>query len=61
MKTSELTKKLSKAGCYIIEHGSRHDKWHSPKTGKDFMVWRHPSKEIPTGTANRIMRDAGLI
>ena len=60
MKTSELTKRLTKAGCYIIEHGSRHDIWYSPKTEKKFEVWRHPSTENPTGTANKIMKDAGL-
>ena len=56
MKTSELRK----IGCYIVEHGTRHDKWHSPITGKDFRVWRHPSKEIPMGTAEQIIKDAGL-
>ncbi len=60
MKTSELIKKLRKIGCYIVEHGARHDKWHSPITGKDFRVWRHPSKEIPMGTAEQIIKDAGL-
>ncbi len=37
-----------------------HDKWHSNRTGKDIRIPRHGSKEIPTGTANRILRDAGL-
>ena len=60
MKTSELTRKLKMKGCYIVEHGKEHDKWYSPVTGKYFRVWRHPSKEIPSGTANRIMKDAGL-
>lgn len=60
MKTSELTKMLKKAGCFMVDHGAEHDKWHSPITGKDFRVWRHPSREIPTGTANKILRDAGL-
>lgn len=60
MKTSELTKMLKGIGCYIVEHGKEHDKWHSDKTNKDFRVPRHKSKEIPTGTANSIMRDAGL-
>ena len=60
MKASELTKKLSKEGCYIVEHGGRHDVWYSPVTGKEFTVWRHPHKEIPTGTANKILKDAGL-
>lgn len=60
MKTSELTKMLKKHGCYIVEHGTEHDKWHSDKTGKDFRVPRHKSKEIPTGTADSILKDAGL-
>ncbi|MCI7328073.1 MAG: type II toxin-antitoxin system HicA family toxin [Clostridiales bacterium] len=61
MKTSELIKLLSKTKkCYLVEHGSEHDKWHSEITGKDFRVPRHKSKEIPKGTLNAILRDAGL-
>lgn len=60
MKTSELTKILRKGGCQFVEHRGEHDLWYSPTTGKEFMVPRHPSKEIPTGTANKIKRDAGL-
>lgn len=60
MKTSELTKILKKAGCYLIDHRGEHDFWYSPITGKIFPVPRHPSREIPTGTANKILRDAGL-
>ena len=60
MRTSELIKVLKENGCYVSRQGTRHDIWFSPKTGKEFLVWRHPSKEIPTGTANRIMKDAGL-
>lgn len=60
MKTSELTKKLKKAGCYLIEHGKEHDKWYSPLTGRTFTVPRHMSKELATGTAKNILKDAGL-
>ena len=60
MKVSELTKLLTKNGCYLVEHGKEHDKWFSPITNKYFMVPRHPSMELPTGTANKIMKDAGL-
>lgn len=60
MKVSELTKKLRKNGCCLLEHGKEHDRWLSTITGKEFMVPRHPSKEIKTGTANRILQDAGL-
>ena len=60
MKVSEMIKKLKKAGCYITDHGSEHDEWYSPITEKFFRVPRHPSKELKTGTAERIIKDAGL-
>lgn len=64
METSELTKLLKKNHCYLVEHGKEHgkehDRWHSEVTGKNFMVPRHGGKEIPTGTANRILKDAGI-
>lgn len=60
MKVSELIKLLKANGCYLVTHGKEHDKWHSDVTGKNFMLPRHPSKELPTGTANKIMKDAGL-
>lgn len=60
MKTSEITKRLKKAGCYITDHGKEHDEWYSPLTDKYFRVSRHPSKELKTGTAERILKDAGL-
>ena len=60
MKTSELIKLLKKTHCRLAEHGKEHDKWYSEITGKTFMIPRHGGKEIPTGTANRILRDAGI-
>ena len=60
MKVSELVKILKRSGCYIVDHGAEHDKWYSPLTGNTFMVPRHPSKEVKTGTANKILKDSGL-
>ncbi|NLM14295.1 MAG: type II toxin-antitoxin system HicA family toxin [Clostridiaceae bacterium] len=61
MKVSELIKKLKASKkCYLVEHGARHDMWHSDITGKDFPVPRHQSQEIKTGTLERILKDAGL-
>lgn len=60
MKTSELIKLLKKSGCRLVDHGKEHDKWFSPTTGRNFMVPRHGHKEIATGTAKHILRDAGL-
>lgn len=59
MRQSELLKLLSSNGCYLVRNGKEHDRWYSPKTGKKFSVPRH-AKEVATGTANRILKDAGL-
>ncbi len=59
MNTQELIKKLKKNQCYILRHGSRHDVWYSEITGKQFTVPRHKT-EVPIGTANNILKDAGL-
>lgn len=59
MKTSELLKLLKKNGCKLIRNGKRHDIYLNPTTGQEFAVPRHKA-EIPTGTANSILKDAGL-
>lgn len=60
MKVSELIRLLQQNQCYLAAHGKEHDKWHSELTGKDFCVPRHPGRELPTGTVNKILHDAGL-
>ncbi len=60
MKIPELIKLLRKNNCFFVEHGKEHDKWHSKRTGKDIRIPRFGGKEIPTGTANRILKDAEL-
>ena len=60
MKTSELTKLAKKNGCRLLRHGSRHDVWINPKTGGKTEIPRHSTADVPTGTANRILKDLGL-
>lgn len=59
MKLQELVKLLKKNNCRIKRRGSRHDIWYSSMTGKEFPVPRHKA-EIPIGTLNNILKDAGL-
>lgn len=59
MKTSELLKLLKKNGITFIRHGKGHDIYYSPITDKQFTVPRHAA-EVKTGTANNILKDAGL-
>lgn len=58
MKTSELIKKLEDAGCELKRHGSNHDIWCNPKTGKEVKVGRH-AKDVPKGTASKILKTLG--
>ena len=60
MKISELAKLLRKNKCTLVEHGARHDKWYSPITGRNFRVPRHKNQEVPKGTLDSILKDAGL-
>jgi len=60
MKTSELLKKLKKeVGVKFVAHKTKHDLYHSPITGKTFMIPRHKG-EIKPGTLHSILTDAGL-
>ena len=60
MKTSEAVRKLSRAGCYFVEHGKEHDCWYSPITDKRFRIPRHQSQELATGTKNSIKKLSGV-
>lgn len=51
---------LKKNQCIFVEHGKEHDKWYSKRTQKYFRLPRHKAKEVPTGTLNRILKDAGI-
>ena len=60
MKTSELTRLLTKGGCKLTVHGTRHDEWYSPITGQTFPVGRHDSEEAKTGTLSDIAKQSGV-
>ena len=60
MTAGEMVRLAKKNGCELVRHGSKHDIWRNPKTGEESRIPRHPSKELPTGTENRIKKDLGL-
>lgn len=61
MKTNELLKKLKKAGCYFVRQGAgSHEIWYSPITDSHFVVANHGAKEVPKGTENNILKQAGV-
>ena len=60
MKISELIKILKKNGCTFLQNGGRHDVWYSPITKQKLIIPRHGAKEIRTGTAEGILKKAGI-
>ena len=60
MRRSELIKILKKYGCRLIREGTEHEMWYSEINGNNFPVWRHAGKEIPIGTLNKILKEAGI-
>lgn len=60
MKTSELKRYLKSKGCYEIHTGKEHDVWYSPLTEAKIRIPRHQSQEVPPGTLNSILKQAGI-
>ena len=55
MKTSQLLRKLTQAGCYVVRHGGNHDIWFSPTTKLKCPVPRHGSREASRKTYDSIL------
>ncbi len=54
MKRADLIKKIEKAGCVLIRHGSKHDWYQNPITGICQPVPRH--REIKEHLAKHILK-----
>jgi len=59
MKFSEFYKLIESAG-WTIKKGKRHYKYVHPDFDFFIPVGHHPSQEIPKGTLEKMMKDAGL-
>jgi len=55
MKRGALLKILKSQGCIFKKHGSKHDLYIQPKTGKKDFVPRHPL--ISEDTARSIIKN----
>lgn len=62
MKWSELKKKLKNAGFeFLRDAKGSHEIWHHPdKENSEIVIANHASKEVGTGLANKILKQAGL-
>ncbi len=54
MKRKDLIKRLTDSGCVLDRHGSRHDLYKNPATGKKQPVPRH--NEIDEKLAKHIIK-----
>jgi len=54
MKRKDLIKRLTDTGCILVRHGSRHDLYKNPTTGKRQPVPRH--NEIDENLAKHIIK-----
>ncbi|MEH6587350.1 MAG: type II toxin-antitoxin system HicA family toxin [Halioglobus sp.] len=52
-------KQLRKAGWVLESARGSHHKFKNPETGKVVIV-PHPKKDLPKGTAQAILKQAGL-
>jgi predicted RNA binding protein YcfA (HicA-like mRNA interferase family) len=59
MKFSELYRLLEDNG-WTEKKGTKHAKYVHPDFSTPVPIGRHPSKEVPTGTLNAILKEAGL-
>ena len=55
MKRKDLLKRIASAGCVLVRHGSRHDLYRNPKTGRKQPVPRHD--EIDENLAKHIIKE----
>ncbi|HEX4030926.1 MAG TPA: type II toxin-antitoxin system HicA family toxin [Terracidiphilus sp.] len=60
MKYRDFTKMISKDGWQVKNQEGSHQQWvHPTKPGK-VTIAGHPSDDIPPGTLNAMLKQAGL-
>ena len=55
MKRKDLIKRLTDKGCILERHGSQHDLYKNPATGKKQPIPRH--NEIDENLAKHIIKE----
>ncbi len=60
MKISELLRLLDKDGWFLVRQRGSHRQLHHPKKGGTVTVAGKPSVDVPPGTLNSVLQQAGL-
>jgi predicted RNA binding protein YcfA (HicA-like mRNA interferase family) len=58
VKRRALIKELVKSGCFLKRHGSKHDIYANPRTGRQAPIPRHP--EIKESLVRLIKKQLGI-
>ena len=60
MKVQELLKLLEGDGWFLVRTKGSHRQFHHPKKGGTVTVAGKPSVDVPPGTLNSVLKQAGL-
>lgn len=60
MKVRNLIKRLEEDGWRLARTKGSHRQFHHPKKAGTVTVAGHPAVDIPPGTLNNILKQAGL-
>ncbi|HWO28424.1 MAG TPA: type II toxin-antitoxin system HicA family toxin [Candidatus Acidoferrum sp.] len=60
MKVREVIKRLEGDGWRLVRTKGSHRQYHHPAKSGTVTVAGHPSVDIPPGTLNNILKQAGL-
>lgn len=60
MKVKELIKLIEKDGWFLVRTKGSHRQFHHPNKSGTVTIAGKESVDVPTGTANSILKQAGL-
>jgi len=60
MKWSELKRKATQQGWYLLRNGKEHDIYAHPDKEFKIQIPRHDSQEVRTGIYNKLKKQIGF-
>jgi len=60
MKVSELLRAIEKDGWFLVRQRGSHRQFHHPSKSGTVTVAGKPSIDVPPGTLNSVLKQAGL-
>lgn len=60
MKWSELKRKATQHGWYLLRNGKEHDIYAHPNKDYKIQIPRHDAQEVKTGIYNKLKKQIGF-